>query len=64
MAINDELGDGSLSRTPNDLFGGAGRGLDVDFLEWDIVLGQEAPGGSAIGAPEGRIERNLHLRRI
>src|SRR5215471_16685316 len=63
-AVNHELGNGSLASTADDFFGGAGRGFNVDFFEWNIVLGQEAFRGAAVGTPEGRVERDLHFRRF
>lgn len=42
FAVNDELRDGTLAGLPQDLFGGTGGGLNVDLLERDVVLLQEA----------------------
>ena len=63
-AIDYELRNRSLSRTPDNLFGSPRSDFDVDFSERNIVLCQKALGRSAVGAPEGRINRDLHLRRI
>ena len=53
FAVDDELGDGTFADVAEDLVGGAGGLLDVDFLKGDLVLGEEALGFAAIAAPGG-----------
>src|SRR6201987_5153591 len=56
--IDHQLGNRALARSPDNLFGGTGRGFDVNFFVGNIVRGQKAFGGTAIRAPESGIERN------
>ena len=58
--VDHELRDGALSGAPDHLLGGTGRGFDVNFFVGNFVGGQEAFDRTAIGAPEGGVERNLH----
>src|SRR5580765_8606373 len=42
-AVNHQLRDGALARSPDNLLGGTGRGFDVNFFVGNIVGGQKAP---------------------
>jgi len=60
FTVNDELGDGALT-SPLDYFvGGSGRVFDINFVEWDAVLLQEAFGFAAVRAPKAGIDRYFH----
>ena len=60
FAVYDELGNGALSGAADDFLSGAGSGFDVDLLIGDLVVVEEALGNAAVGAPEGRVEGDLH----
>ena len=53
FAIEDELGDGALAGVGDDEVCRAWGGLDVDFLERDVVRGEEALGFAAVATPGG-----------
>src|SRR6516162_7256509 len=61
FAINHELGNRSFPGSPDYLFRGPGSCFNINFLESNVVLGEETLGGTAIGAPESRIDRYLHV---
>jgi hypothetical protein len=60
FAVDDELWDGALAGAADDFLGGAGSGFDVDLLVGDLMLVEETLGDAAVGAPEGRVEGDLH----
>src|ERR1017187_3316493 len=60
FAVEDELGDGALADVGDDLFGGAGSGLDVDLSVGNGVLCEEAFGSAAVAAPGGRVDDQFH----
>ena len=64
MTVDHQLRDGTLTRGSDNLFGGTGRGLDVNFFERNIVRGQKAFGRPAVGTPEGGVERNLNQQDL
>lgn len=51
LAVDDELWDRAFAGTFHDFFESAGGGLNVDFFVGNVVLGEEALGLAAIGAP-------------
>jgi hypothetical protein len=60
FAVEDELRDGSLADVGDDLGGGAGGALDVDFLVGDLMGGEEAFGFAAVSAPGRGVEEEFH----
>src|SRR5436305_3475565 len=64
FAVDDKLRDGALAGATDDFLGGAGSGFDVDLLIGELVLVEEALGDAAVGAPEGRVEGDLHAQYI
>ena len=60
FAVEDELRDGTFADVGEDLFGGAGSGLNVDLSVGDGVLCEEALGSAAVAAPGGRVEDQIH----
>src|SRR5947209_20588867 len=60
FAVDDKLRDGALAGAADDFLGGAGSGFDVDLLVGDLMLVEETLGDAAVGAPEGRVEGDLH----
>jgi hypothetical protein len=59
FAVNHELRDGALTRLLDHFIGGSGRAFDIDFLERDTVLLQEAFGFAALRAPDARYRELL-----
>ena len=53
FAIDDQLRDGALASSFDHFLGGSGSAFDIDVLEGNIVLFQEAFGFATIRAPEG-----------
>lgn len=51
FAIEDELWDGALAGVGDDLVGGAGGALDIDFDEGDCVGVEKTLGLAAVAAP-------------
>lgn len=60
FAVNDELWDGALAGTLDDFVSRTGGGFDVNVGEGDIVLREEALGGTAVGAPGSGIDDEFH----
>jgi hypothetical protein len=60
FAIDHKLRDGAFARVFHNFVCGAGRTLNVDFLEKQIVFFQEALGLAAVGAPGGRVNGDFH----
>ena len=60
FAVEDELGDGALAGVLDDLIGGAGGALDVDFGEGDGVAGEKTLGLATVAAPVGRVDQEFH----
>jgi hypothetical protein len=60
FAVNDELGDGPLAHLPDNFFGGARTGLDIDLGIGDQVLFEETFGFAAIAAPRSGIDQHMH----
>ena len=56
LAVEDELGDGSLAYVGEDEVGGAGGALDVDLGVGDLVTIEKALGFAAVSAPGGGVE--------
>ena len=59
FAINHYLWDGTLASPPDDFFGSAGGGLDVDLGEDKVVTVEKAPGFAAVRAPQGGVEGDV-----
>ena len=59
FAVNDELRDGALTGALDYFVGGSGRVFDIDFVEWDAVLLQEAFGFATVRAPVAAYKRSL-----
>ena len=60
FSVDDELRDGTLANVGDDLFGGAGRALDVDLCVSDGVPGEEALGLAAVAAPGCGVNEKFH----
>ena len=60
LAVEDELGDGTLADVGDDFVSSAGDGFDVDFFVGDGVLVEEALGGAAVAAPGRGVEEKFH----
>jgi hypothetical protein len=60
FAVDHKLGDGALAGVLHDFVRRAGRALDVNFVEREIVLFQEALGLAAVGTPWGRVDGDFH----
>src|SRR6202040_371612 len=60
FAIDHKLWDSALACALDDLVEGAGGGFNVDLGVLDIVLGEEAFGLAAVGAPGGGIDGEFH----
>jgi hypothetical protein len=60
FAVDHKLRDGAFASAGDHLVGGSGCGLDVDFLERQVVALEEALGFAAVGAPEGGLDNYFH----
>jgi hypothetical protein len=60
LAVDDELGDGALAYMGDYFFGCAGGVFDVDLFVGDVVSGEEALGFTAVAAPGGGVEGEVH----
>lgn len=60
FAVDYQLGNSALAGAADDFLGGAGSSFDIDLLIGDLVLVEEALGHTAVGAPEGCVEGDLH----
>ena len=60
FAVDHELRDGTLAGSLDYFVSGSGGAFDIDVLESDVVLLQEALGFTAVRAPEGGIDSYLH----
>jgi hypothetical protein len=60
FAVDHKLRNGALACVRDDLFGGAGSALDVDFGEGDRMFVEEAFGFAAVAAPGSRIDKKAH----
>jgi hypothetical protein len=60
LAVDDELWDGPFAGVLDYFVDRAGRRLNIDFGIGNIVLCQKALSFTAIGAPLGRVDGEVH----
>lgn len=60
FAVEDELRDRAFAYIGENFIGCAGSGFDVDLVEWDVVLCEEAFGGTAVAAPCRGVNSQFH----
>jgi hypothetical protein len=64
FAVEDELRDGLLANVFKDFISGTGDLLDVDLGVGNVVLGEEALGFTAVTAPRGGVNGQLHASSL
>jgi len=60
FTVNDELGNGALAGALDYFVGRSGRVFDINFVERDAVLLQEAFGFAAVRALDAAIDSYFH----
>jgi hypothetical protein len=60
FAVDHKLRDSALAGVLHDIVRRAGRALDVNFVEREVVLFQEALGLAAVRTPGGRVDSDFH----
>ena len=60
FAVDHELRNGTLASALDHFVGGSRSAFDIDVLERDVMLLQEALGFAAVRAPEGGVDSYLH----